>query len=107
MNLALKSSPGFREKLAEREEAIPSCNALFHRDIFNTSNIRFWCTSGTRNRPFDGQDLSIKTKREPRPKAASVTGSATEDPGRMRTAACESDAPARCQQALSLHCRRT
>ncbi len=28
MNLGLKSSPGFREKLAEREEAIASCKAL-------------------------------------------------------------------------------
>lgn len=31
---------GFREKLAEREEAILSCKALFHCDIFNALNIR-------------------------------------------------------------------
>jgi hypothetical protein len=40
MYFRLNSSPSFREKLAEREEAIPSCKALFHRDIFNALNIR-------------------------------------------------------------------
>jgi hypothetical protein len=40
MNLALKSSLSFRAKLAEREEAISSCNALYPQDNFNALNIR-------------------------------------------------------------------
>ena len=35
----LNSSPSFREKLAEREEAIPTCKVLFHSEIFKTLNI--------------------------------------------------------------------
>jgi len=40
MNLALKSSPGFREKLAEREEAISLFRVLFRNGFFRTLNIR-------------------------------------------------------------------
>ena len=71
MNLALKSSPGFREKLAEREEAIPSCNALFHRDIFNTSNIRV-LVHWRDDKAGQSEALisKIKLKREPGPNAA-------------------------------------
>ena len=39
MNLVLKSSPGFREKLAEREEAISPCRVLFHIGSFRILNI--------------------------------------------------------------------
>jgi len=38
-NLALKSSPGFREKLAEREEAMPLGRVLFNKDFFKDLNI--------------------------------------------------------------------
>lgn len=36
--------------------------------------------------------------RAPGPKAASANTRAADDPGRMRTAACEYDAPARCRR---------
>ena len=39
MNLALKSSLGFREKLAEREESIAVRRILFHKDVFKDLNI--------------------------------------------------------------------
>jgi hypothetical protein len=39
MNLAVKSSLGFREKLAEREEAISLCRILFQKNIFRVLNF--------------------------------------------------------------------
>jgi len=39
MNLALKSSLGFREKLAEREESMPLGRVLFHNDFFKDLSI--------------------------------------------------------------------
>jgi len=39
MTRGRKSSPGFREKLAEREEAMPLDRALFHKDFFKVLNI--------------------------------------------------------------------
>lgn len=40
MNLVLKYSPGFKEKLAEREEAMPVGRILFHMAFFRAANIR-------------------------------------------------------------------
>ena len=40
MKLWLKSSPGFREKLAERVESTPLRRELFHIDFLNSLNFR-------------------------------------------------------------------
>ena len=37
--LGFKSNPGFREKLAEREEAMALGRVLFHKDFFKDVNI--------------------------------------------------------------------
>jgi hypothetical protein len=39
MNLALKSSPGFREKLAEREESTLARRPLFKNGFLKPANI--------------------------------------------------------------------
>lgn len=40
MFLGFKSSPSFREKLAEREESIDLCRLLFHNSFLKCLNFR-------------------------------------------------------------------
>jgi len=92
-------------------EVVTELERLGSKGLFIQADVRLAadCGSGAlaarESRRFFGSDLSIKLKRGRGPKVASVTGSATDDPGRTRTVACESDAPTRCQRALSLHFR--